>query len=263
MLVDMKGVALAWGALLAILLVTTFVLMNFIAKATIRQTVIVKSGAMISFVNNAEMIMREFNASIVPISQRAAYDLGKTGGSPDMQFWGETPTLGELETNLENQISSNLPSESFTDSRQFTWLGSYVKVIPCEPLDSSNCFSVEGWKIFNYFDPTYNSILLVNNSFDQTVESSYFKLLYIARNIVDNTEYTRTSQQLSHEYDLTISNTKEGNIYTISITDDRCLPGAFYCLAPLNSTEEKQDINGNLVPFNYLNLTFSVNTAPS
>jgi hypothetical protein len=258
MLVDMKGIALAWGSILAVLLVASFVIVGVVGKGTFSQTIIVKSGAIISFVNNAEMIMRTFNASIIPISQRAAYDLGKIGGS-DKEIWTDKPSLDELKYNLKSKISENLPSDVSSDGRVLIWLESNLTIIPCEPLESSKCFIVKGWKKFSFYDSIYDTTLIVNNSFDQTVPSSYFKLAYVARQIVDKGEYiTKSTQQLYSEYRLQFSKSLDNGVYTITITDNTCLPNNFYCLAPLKAEENKKNINGQLIPFDYLSLTFKV-----
>jgi len=253
----MKGTALAWGAILAILLITSFAIIDIVGKGDLSRTVVVKSGAMISFVDNAEMIMRTFNASIPFIAQRVPYSIGKTGGY-NVEFWSTSPTLDELKTNLENNIQKNLPQNDFFNGAYLTWLESNVSVIPCEPLDSSKCFEIKGWKTFNYYDSTYNSILLVNNTFDQIVDSSYFKLLSVARKIVDNQEYTKSEQELTTKYGLQFSVSSDNGVYVITITDNTCLPNEFYCLVHLLPSEGKNDINGEQIPFDYLKLTFKV-----
>jgi hypothetical protein len=241
----MKGSATAFGGILAVLLISAFCVGYIIGQGNISGSIAIVEGNSIAFANKAFFLMKNFNQSIEFLSQRIAYELGLNGGFSQETFWTtESPTTDELKQELEEEILKKFPN----DFGRVTWTDSSLEVTPCENL---NCFNVSGYAIFVLYNSDSDTKIEVNNSFDQTIQSSYFRLLNVAREIVDNGDY-----ELKQSYGLKTGVSE--NI--ITITDDTCLP-EHYCLAPLKSTEDRVNINGEDVLYDYLKLKFKIPAA--
>ena len=242
MLVNMKGSATAFGGILAVLLIAAFCVGYIIGQGNVSGGIAIIEGNSIAFANKAFFLMKNFNQSIEFLSQRTAYELGLKGGLSQETLWTpEAPTTDQVKEALEEEILKRFPN----DFGRVTWSDSYLEITPCENL---NCFNVSGYVIFIIYNADLDSRIKVNNSFDQTIQSSYFKLLSVAREIVDNGDY-----ELKQSYGLKTEISE--NI--ITITDDTCLP-EYYCLAPLKSTEDRVNINGEDVLYDYLKLKFKI-----
>jgi hypothetical protein len=135
----------------------------------------------------------------------------------------------------------------------------------------SSTFEDVGYENFSVYSKTIDSTIDVNHQINQTISSSYFKLLYVARQIIEN-ETFRTNlinipillPLLNSEFpSLNFQITPLGvDIVNITIKDDSCLANSeYYCIAPLKPGEGKitDPRNGKQIPYDYLSLTFKVN----
>jgi len=272
MLVDMKGLALAFGSILGILIITSVVILYITATGEVKRGIVTAEGKIISFVNEAEIFTKTFDQSIEFISQRAAYDLGKTGGFYDGNgLWDYFyPRLDILEKNLEKSIKNNLPSQDIVGRRIVKWYETDVDTSSIGFLESSKGFSVEGNKTFYIYDESIET--RVSHSpfeMESSITSSYYRLLYVGRQILENEKYNSTlhdignlTNLLENDFgDLDFEITASEDIVDINIEDNTCMLfyNEYYCLAPLNPEEDGATINGEQIPYDYLKLNFNIN----
>lgn len=129
----MKASAIAYGGILLILIITSLVAVYIIGTAEpINRRVITIEGSLLSFADYADLVTKTFNTSIEFISQRAAYDLGSTGGVEGNQIttWNSTyPSIDLLGQQLENRIKENLPQGTNQNERTVIW-GEGIVYVP-------------------------------------------------------------------------------------------------------------------------------------
>jgi len=275
MLVNMKGGILGCGAILGILIIGSFVIIFMTQTGPLSAAVATKEGQMISFGNYVHLFVKNFNQSINFISQKAAYDLGKTGGieGTESSIWSISyPKLSDLEIELEDKIK-NLPTENIEGNKMITWREGSINVLnydinPCGRLEDSNCFLVNGSKKFSVYDGSIKTKTEINHRIKSLISSSYFKLLYVGRLIVEDAKYSsKLNDPVGLENDLTndfpgldFTISLSGNILDVLIEDQICdLINEFYCIAPINPEEPGITINGDSVLYDYLKLNFKVN----
>ncbi len=257
----MKAIALAYGGLLLVFFLGSLVIMDVIAKGDVKRDVVSREGKLISFVNEAEMLIRSFDQSIYFISQRAAYELAKNGGAykgPKI-FWTEDdPKIDFLERNLEDKIKDNLPSSDYTrEERKITWGESVIDVCdyllnpPCGPIELSECFLVDGSKYLVVYDKSIDSRISVNQDINSNVDSNYFRLLNAGRTIMEDPLFNQHLNDVGTllnllfiargngdprfvnlDFIIDVKNETDEDIITVVITD-YCYPPDIYCLAPL------------------------------
>ena len=138
----------------------------------------------------------------------------------------------------------------------------------CGTIRNSKCFFVKGNKSFSISDEDIEAkISLYPHKFYSQINSSYFKLLYVGRQILDNPIYSSLLNDIAAlesllqadfaDLDFQISSLS-GNIIEITITDKSCLPTEFYCLAPLKPGEDGIILGGKEIPYDFLELKFRV-----
>jgi hypothetical protein len=276
MLVDMKGGILGYGAILAVLLTGTFVIIFITKTGPLSATVATKEGEIISFGNSIVMLTRILDTSIEFISQRTAYDLGKNGGviGSKIADWNETyPTINDLKTELEKSIKNNLPKEYIKNDITITWGESKIDVSnydvnPCGPIENSKCFLVKGNKSFTAYSESISSRSTVNHKINSLVNSSYFKLLYVGRQILENNIYynllltnrKQLEQKIYNDFGLSSSIISVGNFIEVSLWEECLKNNEFHCIAPTKPGETKiiDPLTGKQIPYDYINLTFKV-----
>ena len=259
----MKGAVMAWGGILVILLLGSFVIINVVGKGDVSRTIVVNAGSIITFVDESEMLMKTLEQSADFIAQRSAYEYGNS----EILFTSASPSLSEFTDGIKNKFLENMPSLDYSGFRKLTWGDSNFSLEACQPVSSSRCFNVEGYKEFTYSDSTYDLTLNAKKAIEKQVSSSIFRLFDIARRIVDDSNYnslfsnpsqldTRLESDFSgFDFELNTIN----NELHIVIEDRSCnLTNDFSCLAPLKSDEPKVNINGNPIPYDYLKLRFRV-----
>jgi hypothetical protein len=134
----------------------------------------------------------------------------------------------------------------------------------------SNIFELNGYENFSVYSKTIDSKVLVGSQINQTISSSYFKLLHIGRQIVENETFRTKLDNIPSLLTLLKSEflgigfqiAASGDIVNINITDKSCLTNNhFYCLAPLRPSEGgvTDPRNGKKIPYDYLSLNFKVN----
>lgn len=273
--IDMKGSAIAYGGILVILIITSFVFIHMASAPPIRRGIVTVEGKLISFVNEAELLIKTFDQSIEFISQRSAYDLGKLGGLERKVFWNYFyPKTDVLERELGERIKNNLPSEDMRNGRIIEWGEADINVIkydeaPCGSMKNSVCFFVNGSKYFSVYDRSIESRISLDHEIYSHVGSSYFKLLWVGRQILEEEKYNSTLNDIGNLWnileadfpDLDFTITVSEDIVEITIEDSTCMLfyNDFYCLAPLKPGEEGIMIGGKQIPYDYLKLKFKVN----
>jgi len=243
----MKAIAIVYGGILAMLIIASFAIIYITSTGEVKRGIVSSEGKLITFVNEVELILKGFDQSIEFISSRAAYELGKNGGFynyPQVTWNYYYPKLSFLEKMLEDKISDELPVSEIVGERTINWGEGEIDVTYCDPLDNSRCFNVDGSKEFSIYDRTLASTISENHKFDSKVASSYFKLLYVGRQILEDIDYNSTLNDvnklknlLEADFpDLDFDMSVDGDIIDITI-EDICYPPDTYCLAPLNPGE--------------------------
>ena len=244
----MKGQVFVYGGI-ALSIILIFVFMAKIsAVGEVRRSVASSEGKLVSFVNYANFIIKEFDESLEFISQRTAYDLGKKGGinSSLPVYWNSTyPSLDALREELEDGIEKNLPQGITEGDRMVFWEEGIVEVTA-----NSNYFTIEGEKSFSIYDEPIDSRIYLNpHEFDKRVNSNYFKLLNAGRAIFEDPDFNGDLDDygallinLNNDpdfSDLTFTGSLiNNNTVEIVIKEvEDCFPPDIYCLAPLKATE--------------------------
>jgi len=277
----MKASAIAYGGILLILMITSLTIVYIIGGVEpVKRTIASVEGKLISFANEADILIKTFDTSIEFISQRSAFDLGKIGGLKSEVYWSEFyPMMDVLETNLEKNIENNLPSSDIKDKIEISWGNSNIDVLkydvfPCGTIEDSTCFFVNGSKYITFYDSSTDSRVYLNpHRFYSQVSSNYFKLLNAGRAIMENAQFNQhlddAGALLNSLYaakasgdirfnDIDFEASVNGNIVEINIVEKCYPPGPnTYCLAPLNPGETGiTDSFGNLIPYDYNRLKF-------
>jgi hypothetical protein len=266
----MKGQAWTYAEILIVLILSSIALVKINATGEVRRAIASSEGKLINFENYAELLIKTFNQSIEFISQRAAYDLGKTGGieGSEIATWNQTyPTTDIFKNQLEEKIKENLPKGTIENGRTVSWGDASIDVddTTCGPIESSKCFLVEGNKSFSIYDKSIDSRITVNHKINHSISSSYFKLLSIGRKILENNSYysllisntTQLKNKLSNDFNIFSSFDFSGDYIYVSLTDVYCsFANEYYCLAPLKPEEIVS------LPYDFITLNFKV-YAPS
>ena len=265
-----KGSALAYSGILAMLLMATFVFIYMAYKDPITASIISSEGKLISFVNNAELLLKTFDTSVEFISQRAAYELGRNGGMEDAVYWSKDyPTMSVLERELEKTIIDNLPNSAEAGTFQTLIKDGDVDVSyssECGPIFSSECFFVDGEVYISFYDnDTISRIILDPHEFDLKIPSNYFKLLNAGRKIFedysdllgDRNLLTNTLNGDPQFGNLHFSSILVGSDIVELTIEERCYPPETYCIAPLR-TIETNDFDAS-IPYDYVKLVITYN----
>lgn len=271
MLVDMRGIVIAWIGIVAIMFIGAFIYVWAQKNVQVDTNIVDAQRDIISVVDSAELTRKAFGESVDWIAARAAYDSGMAGLDND---------LGK--TDLERRIREKLPSGAYVVG---SWGYTKLEVSgwdtqPCGSsgeIVTSTCFVVTGNKPFTLSDPA--ATITVNNSFSVSVNSSYFRLVSVAQKLaVDESNMIKDINAtsggsvteiasaldalLASQYpDLTFSTTITGSTAQTTIEDRSCLPDKNYCLAPLTAAEKEQrgiTVGGQKIPFDYLKIEISI-----
>ncbi len=248
----MKGGVLGYGAILAIIITGAFVLIHSQQMAPVSATVATTEGMLTSFGNFNHFFLRTFNQSIEFISQRSAYDLGKSGGFPrGANLWNYYfPSIPTLEKRLKERIEITLPTSYKKGERIVTTDDIYLNLDPHVPLGGSRYFDVKGEANFSIYDESIRTRIFIHHNIDSRAYSSYFKLLNAGRIIFEEVKFNSTLNDLNNLLTLLMSDARfvdldfeadvNGDIVTMVITE-YCYPFDTYCLAPL--TPEDHAVN--------------------
>jgi hypothetical protein len=255
----MKGIALVYGGFLLLLLLGSLVIIDVAARGDLKRDVVTIEGKLSSFVNEAELLIKNFDQSVYFISQRAAYDLGKTGGIEGSQpaIWDESyPKLEDLEMELEERIRNNLPVSFEEGERTITFGDDSIDVMgyssgTCgSSIGNSECFFVDGSKDITIYDDSIDSrISLKPHEFYTKIDSNYFKLLNAGRAIFEDPDFNGDLDdygalliKLNNDPDFSDlifwgSLINDDTVEIVIKEVDACYPSDTYCLAPLKTTE--------------------------
>jgi hypothetical protein len=269
-----KGTALGYGGIFAIAMLASAIVVYMVSSGDVKRGIVTGEGNRISFVNDAEFLTKSFNESIKFASSRAAYDLARAGGLEYENYWTPTyPKMELLTNNLIEKIKDNLPTSYEEEQLRVTWGESDIDipdedVYLCDSLEDSECFFIKGKKYFSVYDKSSESIISLDLPIDFEIASSYFNLMYIGRQILENNAYSsllNDATALSNK----LHNDFPGRNFTITaipiaddiddvdiIIRDYYCPTDFHCLAPLEPHEPKAIWGGNYIPYDYLTLHF-------
>lgn len=278
-----KGLAIPVGGI--IMLSMTLVILYVLTLGSWNETryVTFRGETLMSISHEVELSRKMTDEGSYFISQRAAYDEGLLGGGFDL--WNsQSPTIDQLKTKLVERIDSMLSEGTQNSSysgRRIEWLSKDLTISnydqsPCgSSLLDSKCFHLTGTQKFSIIDDSIKTQVNSNVSFDQYVDSSYFRLIKVGREIVENNKYNTLlgdpvtlNQTLSADFpDLKFNLTQSLNRLNVEIIDQSC-SSVFdkYCLAPVKSGEldsAHQIIAGTpprVIPFDYLRLRFTIKT---
>lgn len=233
--------------------------------------IIQKGGTTMSLANHAEFFRKMLEESIPIIARKAAYDLGKTGGTSQNSLWNEgEPSLWQLETELEERIKDNLPNGEILGKRRIVWKESQIDVLgydyaPCGPIASSKCFVLKGNKNFSIYDDSIETRMSIDYMIDMEIASNYFRLLKAGRTIMEDfSDYLDDAGRLTNQiyaaktrgdsrfWNLDVFVSVTGDIVQVTILET-CNQASKYCLAPLRPGE-----TGGLgqIPYGYVQLIF-------
>jgi hypothetical protein len=184
----MKGI-LGYAAIAAILLTGLWTIYYFSQSIPISKDVTTTEGLLVSSEDFNFFILKMLNQSIEFISQRAAYDLALNGGFMKNRevYWNYNyPKISDLRKNLEDAIGSTLPSFYKKFDKIIQLEDAKIIIGEQSPLSASEYFDVTGYANFSIYDETVRSRTFSNFNIDSRAVSSYFKLLWVAREILEN-----------------------------------------------------------------------------
>ena len=279
----MKGQAWAYAFVAFTLIVTSLFLLRLNLGTNVERSVVTVEGKLLSFSNQAELLLKSFDQSVYFISQRAAYDLGKNGGLEYGNYWtSDYPKMDTLEEELLERIKDNLPVSYEKENINVIMGEEDIEIkdfdsAACGSIDDSKCFYVRGNKFISFYDSTIDARISVYHDIDSKIDSNYFKLLNAGRAIMEDTKYSdhlddhgmlrnvlnSAKNPLSPSFDSRMENLYfftslviPPNIVEVTI-EEHCYPISFYCIAPLKYGEiGMNDVAGNPVPYDYVKLIF-------
>jgi hypothetical protein len=274
----MKGQVWSYGGIVLTVVLLSIFMLRLSAGDTVDRGVVSSEGKMTSFVNYADMLIKTFNSSIEFISQRAAYDLLKTGGieGSEPAIWNinSPPTTDELKQQLINRIKENLPQGTTEGDITITWGDASIDVYDC---DNHNCFLVNGGKTIFIYEQSIDSRISLNPfKINSQIDSNYYKLINAGRAILTDSRYNQylgdwgllldtiygaSDPSITSSFDprfenLDFEGDSIGDIVTITIYQKKnCYPitSDMYCLSPLKPGETRFDPS---VPYDYNKLIF-------
>jgi hypothetical protein len=213
----MKAMAIVYGGILAMLIIASFAITYVVASGGLKRSIVSSEGKMVTFENEVELLLKNFDQGVEFISARSAYEIGKKGGfysSSEVPWSYYYPLLDVLEKNLDDKIKDNLPSAklvgsptaasvtsmniTITGNRVITWGDADINTDGCQPLSSSRCFSVKGSKNISVTDEATASMIYVDRKIDSAISSSYFKLLWVGRQILEDPIYNSSLNDINN-----------------------------------------------------------------
>jgi cysteine-rich repeat protein len=259
----MKASMLGFTGIVAILIIGAFIFFFINQREPQDAMVVSREGELSSFENFNYLFLKNYNESMVFISQKAAYDLGLNGGYPDdSPIWTEGfPSIDTLKENLMERIKENLPYSYTKGEKEVT-----IQTVTVNIEEQTDYFYLRGNAEIVLYDKNINSGVTVDYEINSYVPSSYFRLMNAGRAIMeDKTTFPdlllSNAQALVNKlYSLKVSDTRftdldfekrvNGDIVTITITD-HCQYPQIRCLSPLNPGETGEKI-GILYDYNKL-----------
>lgn len=272
-----KGSVIAYGGILALLILTTAVFIYMTSVQGVDRTVVTQEGDMIAFVNDAELLAKSYEQGLEFIFQKAAYDLGLRGGQESMVYWTEEyPSEKTLKLALERKITENLPENNVYSDNDVTFGEKSVGIIAydsaqCDSDSYPRCFLVSGNETITVSNEELKAAVSMDPyEFNVKVSSNYFRLIKAARAIVEDEKYSGhladpgyiISAAKSDErfYRLTIKAKAHGDYVEFTLYDSSCmLDGNYYCIAPLRAGETGSAFfDDNYIPYGYVKMVFRV-----
>jgi hypothetical protein len=276
----MKASAVGFGGILVILLVTTLTVMFIIgAGEPVNRTIVTVEGKLMSFENNVNNFVKSYDQGSIFISQRAAYDLGKTGGMRSEAMWTSTfPTIDTLRSELEDQIKERLPTQDISDKLEVTFGDKSVGIsdydtLPCLTSSGSDCFFVNGQQGILVYDREVDSTVNMNpHQFSPKVESNYFKLLVAGRALMEEDRfntYLSDAVGLGNEFskaklggderfaDVELEVSISDDVITLTLVE-HCADSDAYCFSPMNKGETGDPELNGVYDYNKLSFKYSM-----
>ncbi|MFH1474107.1 MAG: hypothetical protein ABIE55_04445 [Candidatus Aenigmatarchaeota archaeon] len=263
----MKGQVWAYAFVGITLILTSLFLLRLNMGYNVERNIVTVEGKLLSFSNQAELLLKSFDQSLYFISQRAAFELGKTGGLEYEDFWTpDYPKIQTLEDELVRRIKRNMPKSYEKGSISVNFDEAEIDVND----HASTQFFVRGSRYISFYDEGIDARISVDHKIDSIIDSNYFKLLNAGRAIMEDSHFedilSNPGALVNELYNLKgsgdprfvgldfnrIANIDE-NIVEITIVG-YCPHSDAYCLAPLKPGEPSS-INA-LIPYEYVELRF-------
>jgi len=172
------------------------------------------------------------------------------GSSPDDSNWNKYADLND-----DNEID-------VFDLMKFNY------GITGPPLSEEKNFILKLNKNFSIYDKVIDSTIYINHFFNGPINSTYFRLAYIGRQMFEDPRYSvnlnsiglaQLKTDLENDFTISATLTADENFIDILLEDRNCdLINNFYCIAPLRDDEDKVFLGGKLRPFDYIKLHFRV-----
>lgn len=185
----MKGIALAWGGILVICLVSTLIVYYMVGEDDQYLKMMVEDSKIISFANDAILADKMYDEGLTYIIEKATYDYGKEGGG--FTLWDKDTTLVKLQAKLDDRISNVIDFTNTETTMAITGTVTTKKYADTEcggSITNSRCFYAEGTSELNIGSETLKASIKNTAPINKRIGSSYFKLLQIGLDIFDTTK---------------------------------------------------------------------------
>ena len=265
----MKASAIPYGGILLILIITSIVIAYIIGGIEpVSRNIVTLEGNLMTFGNEVDLFTKMYDQSIVFISQRAAYDIGKSGGLEKDGYWTSTyPSTDDLKNSLGVSIEGRLPSSSVSSGIDVSFGSSDVK-ISSNATCSVNCFVVDGFQNIIFRDETIKASVSQHHALSSQVSSSYFSLVnagrFIAERPVSDFQSSAAFSNFQSAFksnfpSIDMTPQKITDYVQFMLEDESCLSKSqYYCIAPLKVGETGITLNGKQIPYDYLKLKLKI-----
>lgn len=189
----MKAIAIPIIGTMLVAVSVVMLFLYFNGTVYLERSVMEKGETALSFSHDTELVRKMIVASVETAATRAAYELGRDGGG--FEEWNSTnPTIdqlrkmvaartiglmghGGIELNEWQKLDLNPPEVDVEYNRQ-----------QCRQIYASICFFATGYQLFLLTDERVLASAEITASFDQKVDSTYFKLVHVGRTLADEIE---------------------------------------------------------------------------
>jgi len=204
-----KGLSMAWGSILAMSLIATFVVIYMTQAEPVQTASVINSGKIIAFANDVQIYKKMIPESIPHTAGYSVYKSAKSGGG--FGTWGLLePSIDQIKTNLQEQINIDFP-EKIRDNDLTISLkdGDFI-------IDSftDNSIKLKSEKTIVLANSALASFSSSKINLDTELKTTYFKLMNIGRGIVESQDYIISEGSFVDNGD---------NTFTIINSGDECL----------------------------------------
>ena len=185
----MKGIALAWGGILIICLVSTLIVYYMVGQEDQYMKMMVEDSKIISFSNSALLADKMYDEGLTYVVERATYDYGKEGGG--FTLWSKDVTLAKLQAKLDDRISNVIDFTNAETTMAITGTVTTKDYSATEcggDITKSSCFYVDGTRELLMGSDELKASIDNQAPISKRIGSTYFKLLQVGLDIFDITK---------------------------------------------------------------------------